>query len=65
MYSPRISGPTISVVRACKGAWRAEAAMLKTAIPTTSQTPQPIRETITNRNASATFAQMMIVRLPA
>src|SRR5437867_13085166 len=65
IYSPRISGTTISVVRACSGAWRAEAAILSTAIPVTSQTPTSARATITNRNASAMFDQTITFRLPA
>src|SRR5262245_47843738 len=58
IYSPRTSGPTISVVRACRGAWRADAAMLNAAIPTTRPIPRLDRATITNRNDRMMFAEM-------
>src|SRR5438093_10169143 len=65
IYSPRISGRTISVVRACRGACRADAAMLSIAIAVTSQTPTSARATNMNRKASTMFDQTITFRLPA
>src|SRR5437867_5089838 len=65
IYPPRTSATTISVVSACKGAWRAEAAMLSIAIPMTSHIPSGARATVMNRNARITLDQMMTFRFPA
>src|SRR5678815_5248962 len=65
VYSPRISGPTISLVIACKGACLAEAATPRKAMPVQRGHPHASRPTITNAGASRRLAQMMTFLFPA